>query len=47
MEHVTNIVVQLNLIPSTEHIADIFTKPLPETQFEYFRQKLGIIYYFE
>ena len=44
-EQVTNRVVQLNFIPSTEQIADIFTKPLPKTQFEYLRQKLGIISY--
>ena len=42
-ENVTNIVVQLNFIPSTEQIVDIFTKPLPKTQFEYLRQNLGII----
>ena len=36
-EHVTNRVVQLNFIPSIEHIDDIFTKPLPKTQFEYLR----------
>ena len=44
-EKVTSIVVQLNFIPSTEQIVDIYTKPLPKTQFEYLRQKLGIIYY--
>ena len=42
-EHVTNKVVQLNFIPFMEQIVDIFTKPLPKTQFEYLRQKLGII----
>ena len=36
-EQVTNRVVQLNFIPSKEQIADIFTKPLSKTQFEYFR----------
>jgi hypothetical protein len=41
-EKVTNRVVQLNYIPSTEHIADIFTKPLAKAQFEYLRQKLGM-----
>jgi hypothetical protein len=41
-EQVTNKVVQLNYIPSTEHIADIFTKPLTKDQFEYLRQKLGM-----
>ena len=44
-EKVTNKVVQLNFIPSTKHIADIFTKPLPKTQFEYLHHKLGIISY--
>jgi hypothetical protein len=34
-ELVTNKVVQLNYIPSTEQIADIFTKPLAKTPFEY------------
>jgi hypothetical protein len=34
-EQVTNIVVQLNYIPSTEQIEDIFMKPLAKTPFEY------------
>jgi hypothetical protein len=42
-EQVTNRVVQLNYIPSTEQIADIFTKPLAKTPFEYLRQKMGVI----
>ena len=46
-EKVTNIVVQLNFIPSTEQIVDIFTKPLPKAQFEYLCQKLGVISYSE
>jgi hypothetical protein len=32
-EQVTNRIVQVNYIPSTEHIADIFTKPLASTPF--------------
>ena len=44
-EQVSNRVVQFNFIPSIEQIADIFTKPLPKTQFEYLRQNLGIISY--
>ena len=36
-EQVTNIVVQLNFISYKDHTADIFTKPLLKTQFEYFR----------
>jgi hypothetical protein len=42
-EQVTNIIVQLNYIPSTEQIADIFTKPLAATPFRYLHQKLGVI----
>jgi hypothetical protein len=42
-EQVTNIIVQLNYIPSTEQIVDIFTKPLAATPFGYLRQKLGVI----
>ena len=42
-EQVTNKVVQLNFIPSKEQAVDIFTKPLSKTEFEYFRQKLGVI----
>jgi hypothetical protein len=42
-EQVTNRVVQLNYIPSTEYIADVFTKPLVVTPFGYLRQKLGVI----
>ena len=42
-EQVTNIIVQVNYIPSIEHIADIFTKPLAMTPFGYLHQKLGVI----
>jgi hypothetical protein len=42
-EKVTNRAVQLNYIPSTEQIADMFTKPLSKTPFEYLHQKLGVI----
>jgi hypothetical protein len=42
-EQVTNIIVQLNYISSTEQIADIFSKPLGMTPFGYLRQKLGVI----
>ena len=44
-EQATKIVVQLNFIPSIEHTTDIFTKPLPKTQFDYLRQNLGLISY--
>jgi hypothetical protein len=42
-EQVTNQIVQVHYIPTTEQIVDIFTKPLAKTSFEYFRQKLGVI----
>jgi hypothetical protein len=42
-EQVTNRVFQLNYIPSTEHIDDIFIKPLAATAFGCLRQKLGVI----
>jgi hypothetical protein len=42
-EKVTNQIVQVYYIPTTEQIVDIFTKPLAKTPFEYLRQKLGFI----
>jgi hypothetical protein len=42
-EQVTNQIVQVHYIPTTEQIADIFTNPLAKTPFEYLRQKLGVI----
>ena len=41
-EQVSNRIVQLNYIPTKEQIADIFTKPLAATPFEYLRQKLEV-----
>ena len=41
-EQVTNRIVQVNYIPSTEQIVDIFTKPLVVTPFGYLCQKLGV-----
>jgi hypothetical protein len=41
-EQVSNRIVQLNYISSTEQIADIFTKPLAAIPFGYLRQKLGV-----
>jgi hypothetical protein len=41
-EQVTNRVVQMDYIPSTEQIVDIFTKTLAKAQFEYLHQKLGV-----
>ena len=42
-EQVTNQTVQVHYIPNTEQIADIFTKPLAKTPFEYLRHKMGVI----
>ena len=42
-EEVTNQIVQVHYIPTTEQITDIFTKTLAKTPFEYLRQKLGVI----
>jgi hypothetical protein len=41
-EQVTNTIVSLHYIPSKDHIANIFTKPLEKYHFEYLRQKLGM-----
>jgi hypothetical protein len=42
-KQVTKNVVSLCYIPSKDQIVDIFTKPLAKLQFEYLRQKLGMI----
>ena len=42
-KQVTNQIVRVHYIPTMEQIANIFTKPLPKTPFEYLRQKLGVI----
>jgi hypothetical protein len=34
--------VLLQKIPTEDNIADVFTKPLPESKFRRFRQGLGI-----
>ena len=35
--------VQVHYLPTHEHIADIFTKPLTKTKFEYFHEILGLV----
>jgi hypothetical protein len=35
--------VHVQYLPSHEQIADIFTKPLAKTKFEYFRERLGLV----
>jgi hypothetical protein len=42
-EQVTNEIVQVHYIPTTEQIVDIFTKPLAKTPFEYLCQNMGAI----
>jgi len=35
--------VKLDFVPTTEQVADIFTKPLPKEVFEYLHKKLGVV----
>ena len=35
--------VNLQYVPTQEHVADVLTKPLSRVQFEYFRDKLGVV----
>ena len=42
-DQVSQKVVRLEYINTKEHIADIFTKPLPKESFEHLRHKLGEI----
>jgi hypothetical protein len=36
-------IVHVQYLSTHEQIVDIFTKPLPKTKFEYFRQRLGLM----
>ena len=42
-EQVTEKNIKLEYVETKEHIADIFTKPLPRETFEYLRQNFGVI----
>jgi hypothetical protein len=35
--------IHMQYISTHEQIADIFTKPLAKTNFEYFRERLGLV----
>ena len=35
--------VHVQYLPTHEKIADIFTKPLAKTKFEYFHERLGLV----
>jgi len=35
--------VNLEFVPTSEQVVDIFTKPLPKEVFEYLQKKLGVV----
>jgi hypothetical protein len=35
--------IRVEYVGTKEHVADIFTKPLPQEAFEYLHQRLGVI----
>ena len=41
-EKLENKMIDLCYVSTKENVADMFTKPLPKTQFEYLRKKLGL-----
>ena len=43
-EKVAQKVVRLEYVPTKEQTTDIFTKTLSREPFEYFRDKLGVVY---
>ena len=43
-EQVAQQEVKLEYVPTSEQVADIFTKPLLKETFEYLRTKLGVTY---
>ena len=40
---VQRIAISLRYVPTNEQTADVLTKPLSKTKFEYFRDKLGVV----
>ena len=42
-DQVANKKIKLEYVPTQEHIADIFTKPLRRDAFEYLRKRLGVV----
>ena len=44
-ERVSLKTIKMEYVDTKEHIANIFTKPLPRQTFVYLRQKLGVIFF--
>jgi hypothetical protein len=42
-EHVTEKNIRVEYVGTKEQVANIFTQPLPREDFEYLRQRLGVI----
>ena len=43
MDMVQRVVVNLQYVATNKQIADVLTKPLARVNFEYFRDKLGVL----
>ena len=43
MDMVQRGAVKLQYVATDEHIADVFTKPSARVNFDYFREKLGVL----
>ena len=42
-DHVAQKHIRLEYVPTDQQVADIFTKPLPESKFSNFRNSLGLL----